>query len=72
MSRPRLCRICGHTKAAHEHYRPGSDCSGVVLHDTPFAGYPAVTGPCGCDRFARPVPHVVDAVLDRIAYWLGS
>jgi hypothetical protein len=51
---PDRCR-CGHPRAAHEHYRSGSDCS--------------VCGPAVCDRF-RPagsrVRRAVSGLLRRV------
>jgi hypothetical protein len=37
-SQQRLC-LCGHQYEAHEHHRPGTDCSGC--------------GPSSCGRFRR-------------------
>ncbi|MHA6626917.1 hypothetical protein ACU61A_15890 [Pseudonocardia sichuanensis] len=46
---PDAC-TCGHDKAVHGHYRPGTDCGSC--------------GPSGCPRFHR--PGVLQRLLARL------
>lgn len=43
---------CGHTRQSHQHYRPGTDCSGRVAHIA--VDGVSLSRKCPCRKFRRP------------------
>jgi hypothetical protein len=55
------CRACRHTFEAHEHYRPGNECTARLIP----------TGACDCPAYRAPRRSLVPAWLDRGWFVLG-